>query len=466
MIKKYLVLIGLTSLLNFNLAHAASPILSIMPSVTATSVSPTGSVRVVYTVQNQSSRTLANLSVIPAGTAREGSVTVENNSCNTSLPSAATCTFSLKVQGADQASSFELSPRVCAHNGALCSVTSLANRTQVITLKEMDYFAYFSIVSVVGLSQTNASTVVPVHASTLELGNPIGVSFSNSGIGNWGQGISVSPDGGAVYVVDGAQFTVLSGGMDPQILSQFTVTGTSGYLTQVLSSPDGKKIYATSASHGKIYVINNEDGVYTQGTSIDASGQGLAMTKDGSKLFSTDYWADKVYVIDTATPSSITSLTGCGLSSPYSIAGSADGKTIYAGNWGPGVSVFKYTNGAYVCDTSSSSLSGTEAVSNLAISPNGQYLYVVSAGYALYVVNTQTNEVIAQDTLLIPGIYGLAITPDGKQLFLSADTSGDQSPAISPAYVYTINDDGSLGEGQSLDVGGNQDTQGRFAGYY
>src|SRR5207237_9637430 len=61
----------------------------------------------------------------------EGMSLQSNNCAAATLTSGANCTFQILIRGSNQPSSFVLSPKVCAYNGAVCSQPVLTNRLQV-----------------------------------------------------------------------------------------------------------------------------------------------------------------------------------------------------------------------------------------------------------------------------------------------------------------------------------------------
>lgn len=101
-------------------------------------MSQTGFTYITYTAKNNTSKILNGLSIDPNyGTkANTLKITLNNNTCTT-LAVGATCSFIVSLQGINQSTEFTLMPRICAYNGAVCSVPVLNNRIRVTATKTL-----------------------------------------------------------------------------------------------------------------------------------------------------------------------------------------------------------------------------------------------------------------------------------------------------------------------------------------
>ncbi|HHF7374184.1 glycoside hydrolase family 18 protein [Legionella bozemanae] len=119
-------------------AQAAS-VVEITPSSSSPIViSQVGSTYITYTAKNTTSKTLSGLTVDPnyRATANTLNVSLSSNTC-TVLAAGATCSFIVSLQGINQNAEITLMPRVCAYNGAVCSVPVLNNRIKVTATKKL-----------------------------------------------------------------------------------------------------------------------------------------------------------------------------------------------------------------------------------------------------------------------------------------------------------------------------------------
>lgn len=133
--KKWILsLVVFCSLLFSVVGFAYNPILSVVPSSTASIIIPTsGSASLSYTVTNNVTKSVNNLQITPGYQATGViSASVSNNTCTGSLAASASCTFTVTIQGVTAGAS-RLMPRVCVLNGLNCSVPINTNRVTVTT---------------------------------------------------------------------------------------------------------------------------------------------------------------------------------------------------------------------------------------------------------------------------------------------------------------------------------------------
>jgi DNA-binding beta-propeller fold protein YncE len=287
-----------------------------------------------------------------------------------------------------------------------------------------------------------------------------------------GIGVAVSPDGSRVIALANANpqtINVLTTGANPQLLQEIPNSGNFSQLSQVAFAPDGNTAYVTTLDAG-VYVLQNNGGTYSIANTI-ATGltksAGVAVSPDGKKLYVTDYTAATLSVFD-ATQSSyplITTLSssssGCStLNNPSFVAVTPDGNTIYVGNRGTSITVITNNNGSYSC-TNSIGLGG--ASSGLAITSDGQYLYApsdTSSPSKLNIINTATNTINSTIATSPHLIFGVAITPDGSTLFTT-----QSQPSSTGVLMFQLVNDLPSGSFTVVQIGGGpQDTVGNFAG--
>jgi DNA-binding beta-propeller fold protein YncE len=258
-----------------------------------------------------------------------------------------------------------------------------------------------------------------------------------------------------------------SSGNAANTLSQYTI-GTGGALTadspatvasghepeQIAVSPNGHNLYATtdqSATISQYSVAAN--GVLTPGATVNAGADpsGIAVTPNG----------EFVYVVNTASPAAqaIAQYTvGAGGVLPSTptqsfsdadqgeeLAVSANGQYLYVTNHAPNsVSVYSIaSNGTLTFDTNVTS-GDLSYPTSIIVSPNGLYVYVAdydggvsqytTAGASLDADSTPTAATGQQ-----PG--NLAISPNGRYVYLTNEYNGVGGNTVSQ---YTVGSGGEL----------------------
>lgn len=294
-------LISIAVLLTTIVAQAAS-IMNIVPSTTTVTVPTGSSASVSYTVTNNTaSATLTKLTITPAaGGGIASSMSLSSDTCTGSnLVPAASCTFNLVIQSANQPSSFTLSPRVCADNNTVCSQAIASNRPTVTvggTTKQSN--AYISL--------TN-DTVQPINDVTQALGTPYtGFDFG----GQFFVGTTISPDGNTLYVSDSnsnnIQIIDLTGANPPVFV---TVPPAPGGIAVL---PDGSKVYVACVS-GSVAVVDTTTLIVSTISYGFHTPYAVTVSPDGTKLYVDDFVNPSniiVEVFDTSNDTVINSFPG------------------------------------------------------------------------------------------------------------------------------------------------------------
>ncbi|MCD6047684.1 MAG: collagen triple helix repeat domain protein [Gammaproteobacteria bacterium] len=454
--KKLNLLFLLGSCFLASTANAAA-ILDIVPSIRTTTLGSNSETEVLFTVTNNTNQPINNLSINPSyqTTGRSSSLSLQNNHCTTTLAANGQCTFQVLIQGAGQPASFQVSPQVCGYDGQICSMPISANRVQVAVNAVSTPFAYYSV-----FSGNNANKLVPVNTNTLTLGTPANASFSDPY--QW-EGVAVSRDGSRVYVVqDGTNpqsLGIFSSGLKPQLIDTVPLTDYVYNLNQVAVTPNGNQIYVSTFGSG-LYAIAHQGNNYSVSKLLTGfvESEGVETSPDGAYAYVTDYGNGSFSVINTSTNTVIKTLSdsvgNCQFYAPATIAVSPDNHTIYVGNQGDYLTVIQNSNGQFSCAASTINFGGQ--VFGMAVSPNGQYLYVIVAGNSINVINTQTRSVVDTYALSNLSALGVAISPDGHKLFIS-NLSGS-------AYMVPLVNGLPVGQATEIDVGGYQGAIGHFVG--
>jgi YVTN family beta-propeller protein len=209
----------------------------------------------------------------------------------------------------------------------------------------------------------------------------------------------------------------------------------------VAMTHDGTKVYVGNSFAGTVSVISTASNTVTATIPL-AAGFGpaeIAITPDDSKAYVTYYGdgAGGVLVINTQTNATTTIPVG---NQPIYVA--ATNARVYFSN---------LSEGSYVgiIDTSSNTVTGsiplTHQVQGMALSPDGSQLWVsdpVPGTNSVFVISTATNTVTATipfpSTGLTIGAPGrIAFAPDGSKAFVS-NTSRDTVTTVSATSPFAL----------------------------
>ncbi|WP_432211834.1 NosD domain-containing protein [Methanosarcina mazei] len=256
------------------------------------------------------------------------------------------------------------------------------------------------------------------------------------------EGVAVTPDGKKAYVPDrwGVNVSVVDTATNTVI--DTVKVGSDPY--GVAISPDGKKVYVANSGSNNISIINTDANTVTATVPVGISPTGVAVVLDGSKVYvansgSYPSYEGTVSVIDTAT-SMVTATVHVG-NHPSRVAVTPDGKKVYVANWGHYVSVV---------DTATNTVTATVDVDNspdeIVVNPTGTKVYVagMKKGYAagtddgfVSAIGTSNNTIIATMDIVGGSPIGLAVTPDGKTVYVAnSNISGNSTLSV----IDTSND--------------------------
>jgi YVTN family beta-propeller protein/autotransporter-associated beta strand protein len=244
------------------------------------------------------------------------------------------------------------------------------------------------------------------------------------------------------------------------MVSSIPVGSTGGAVT-----PDGKSAYVSNRV-GRVSVINAATHTVL-GSSIDVGGEAseIAITPNANLAYvgtviplPADEFSGAISVINTTTNSMLGSPIQIGV--PAGIAITPDGRFVYAG----ANSLFLVgppTNGkVFVINTTTNTvvnsipLGTSQSASGLALTPNGKFAYAVTdtspflgalAKGAVSVINTTTNMVVGSPIPVGTSAVGIAITPDGK--FVYVTNTGDNTVSVINTATNTAVDTIPVGTG-------------------
>jgi YVTN family beta-propeller protein len=260
------------------------------------------------------------------------------------------------------------------------------------------------------------------------------------------QYIAVAPDAKHVYVT-GYNTNKPAGGSVAVIATasqKVTATITVPYSpVGIVVSPDGTKVYVASAftdiTDTIVSVIDTATNVVAASIDIpELMPQGIAISSDGKKLYvpiqEGHTVSGSVAVVDTTTykvsdffdPTSI-------LDYYWSAAISPDNSKLYANAYiyPPGG-----TNVIAIFNPATGGLTKTipEVMTVAIFSPDSKHLYGVGLGGVAVIDNA--TDVATTAVANLPGATSLAITPDGRHLYIT--DSSTNSVAVADTSTYTI----------------------------
>jgi YVTN family beta-propeller protein len=325
-------------------------------------------------------------------------------------------------------------------NGQVMGTVSFANGTNTFSVTSGP-----SQGTVVVNSATGAFTYIPTEAAQLTatgLSTDMFTETATKGALTSQDQITVPISGATLAVTN----TINVGGAVPE---------------GVAVSPDGTAVYVadtdTSTGTGQVSVINTKTGAVTT-VPVGSQPFGVAVSNTGADVYVTNELDGTVSVIDTATNLVNTFPVGNGNSessantpdSPAGVATSSAGAAFVA-NEGAG-SVTVITNNGPANLTTFSGLPSQAGPAGVAVSPNGQQLYVtISNGDLtgkqgdLEVVNTSTGAISGPVGVGFNPV-SVAVSPTGSLVYVAnefatdtATTGGENNGTVS--VINTANNE-------------------------
>jgi DNA-binding beta-propeller fold protein YncE len=325
-----------------------------------------------------------------------------------------------------------------------------------------------------GVYVTNGNTdgAGGISQFTIGAGGGLAVDTPATQTGGYGpEAFVIAPNGEYAYAANGrsepgvSQFTIGAGGtLTPD--SPAAVDGGGG---QLAVSPDGRYLYATTP------VLSGDNGLYqypigvggklgtpvTINTGVDA--EGVAVTPDGSSVYVVNQGdsISEYTVAPNGTLSLHTTSAAGQLNNPQAIAITPNGQDVYvvnseSNNSTPGSNgIEQYTvdvEGTLQPDSTAVAKTGGSPQA-VAISPNGQYVYVTDEG-GVSQFSVGSGGMLARDTPAEVAAgstpTGISVSPDGRYAFVTNSDSNNISQ-------YTIESTGLLTPNGSVPAtsGGN-----------
>ena len=217
-------------------------------------------------------------------------------------------------------------------------------------------------------------------------------------------GVAITPDGKYAYIANSLEnVSVIDTATNKVVATVATEKGTG-----IVITPDGKYAYVTNWEGVSVISTATNTVVDTIAVGDPSNGNspngGIAITYDGRYVYLT--MPDSVAVISTANNAVIANITIAPRNSNANVNG---------------VTLFSFSDP----DT-------------IVVSPNDEYAYVGTGGAGddrVIVIDLSTNKIV-NSTTVGSGIADLAITPDGKYLYA---TTGDEQIFVIDTATDTVN---------------------------
>lgn len=184
----------------------------------------------------------------------------------------------------------------------------------------------------------------------------------------------------------------------------------------------GKTVaYVANMDGNSISVIDVASNTVTATIAVGGGPTGIVFSPDGSKAYVTNHRSASISVINTATNSVTTTISlGGGGGQPAWLAITPDGNNLY---------VPSYTGNVLVVNTASNSVTATIPIpaqvqypAAVAMAPDGQKAYVRCHGFVV-VIDTATNKVVKLISAHSKqGWPGIGILPSGSKLYVAGGT--------------------------------------------
>jgi YVTN family beta-propeller protein len=230
------------------------------------------------------------------------------------------------------------------------------------------------------------------------------------------QWLAASPGGDYVYASDGDGYVSALRTADDSIV---WTAGTGLYPRRVAVSPNGQYVYVAcnNEPYGMLFVMNATTGSEVTRLFMPAP-YGVVAHPSGDYVYvtcpSSSPEIEGVYVVRNGTwVVEDTIRVG---KTPHGLALSATGDYLYVANHGNSTVSVVETSTRTVVDTIqvSTHANGPE---DLALTPDGAYLYVTDTWVDVAVASTSSKKVVAQ-VVVGNSPYGIAMTPDGRFVYV------------------------------------------------
>jgi len=253
---------------------------------------------------------------------------------------------------------------------------------------------------------TITTTVEPVVINVV---HPVALAVSPSA-----DFLYVASNNNTVSVIETSTYTIKT------VITGFT------NLQDIKVTPDGAYIYVTNAGNGTVSVIQASDNTIVDTITGFQKPIGITFTVDGTYAYVTETSTNSVYVVDISSNTIVDLILGFDL--PAYIAVSPDKSNVFVSNTGNSTISNIRTSDNFIISTFI-----IPSPKSIAVTQDGNYLYIGSDLETVYKVDRITNNILTA----IPGFKNpsnIALTTNN----ISSNTVNGCKVVVSPTDVYNI----------------------------
>ncbi|MBU0764634.1 MAG: beta-propeller fold lactonase family protein, partial [Bacteroidetes bacterium] len=180
-------------------------------------------------------------------------------------------------------------------------------------------------------------------------------------------------------------------------------------------SPDANYVYVSNRNDNTISVISTYTNTVIDTVNVGAMPTGIAFMQDMSFAYVGNRGDNNVMVIDLSTNTVVDTIFQ-DIDEPQDIVITPDGNYVYVANRNSGVTVIQTSTNNVVAN-----IPNCNACHSIVMTPNGNYVYVSESNWPGYVkvISTATNTVTDSVSTGFNNPAGLDITPDGEYIYVN-----------------------------------------------
>ncbi|MBV8211771.1 MAG: beta-propeller fold lactonase family protein [Verrucomicrobia bacterium] len=270
------------------------------------------------------------------------------------------------------------------------------------------------------------SAIIPINVSNPQ--NPVIGNAIATGSGGGITNLVITPSGATLYAVESinppwvlGSVAVFKNASSPNVAYSETIQGLGEEPGGIAVNPTGTQLYITDFGSASVNVIKTKKNRLVPYQLQAGNGPtGVAFTPNGKYAYIANFDDNTVVVINTATQLLVGAPIKVG-SNPQSVVMAPNGKNVYITNQDGTVSVIN-TATKKVTATINTNSGNNHAYPGSAITPNGNYFYVVAqSSLQVVMVSTATNQIVGT-AIPMPNFPSfIVIAPNGKTAYIAAN---------------------------------------------
>jgi len=308
--------------------------------------------------------------------------------------------------------------------GAVLSTIALPSAPTAVVVSPVpnQNRAYVAMTSGIAVIDTASNTVVDLNTTT--------TTVDVIKVGSGPSALAINPTGTRLYVSNGSSNTVSV--VDLTTNKEITKVTVGLQPSGLAVSPDGTRLYALNKSGDKLTVINTANNQVLGSTKVGNSPRYVVLSPNGQRIYVTNYGSGTVTVLNATAAAPVVSKTITVGTQPEGIAISKDGNLVYVANGKDTVSVIDTKTNTVMGSAVPIASLGTSGAHTIALSDN-EILVTDYADNWLRVLNVARVQTApqanGQPTVGTPDPNTGVVTGDLKVI----DTDGD-------ALSYNVTD--------------------------